>query len=344
MKTNIQGLTAEEFDALMKAQGEPAYRARQLFQWVHQKLVTDFEAMTNFSKVQRERFTSLWEVRHLGIEAVEQSKTSPTRKYLFKLPDGEGVESVLMIFENRLSACVSTQAGCAYGCVFCASGLFGLKRNLECWEILDQVYSMQRNATERISNIVFMGTGEPLANYDNTLKTIRLLNNPNGLGIGMRHMTVSTVGNVPMILKLADEGHPIRLAVSLHAPNDELRDKLMPVNKKYKIGELLEACRTYQSKVKRRMTFEYTLIDNVNDSPSLAHQLVNLLRGFRCHVNLIPLNPMDEYKGKAPSRNRVMAFQAILEEARIPVTVREERGQDITAACGQLRRRMMKGA
>lgn len=340
---NLKGLELPEIEALVKAEKESSYRARQIFSWIYEKQVSSFEDMTNLSKESRKRFSEIWEIKKLEIARVQQSEDRDTAKYLFQLPDGDTVETVLMYFDNRLSVCLSTQVGCAYGCEFCASGVMGWKRHLEAWEIVDQFLQIQRKQTERISNIVFMGMGEPLANYDNTLKALRLLHDPSGPGIGMRHMTISTVGLAPMIKRLADEGHPIRLAVSLHAPNDELREKLMPVNKKYKIADLMEACHYYQSKVKRRMTFEYTLIDQVNDSPSLAHEMVNLLRGLHCHVNLIPLNPMESYPHKAPPPGRVQAFQKILEDGGFPASVRQERGQDIQAACGQLRLRELKG-
>lgn len=339
---NLKGLRRSELEELLKSRGEPSYRGRQIFSWIHQKFVSSFEEMTNLGKNARTDYTALWSLESLKSMAVQPSSECDTVKYLFGLSDGEGIETVLMFFDNRLSVCVSTQAGCAYGCVFCASGQLGWKRNLETWEIVDQVLQIQKTRDDRISNVVFMGMGEPLANYDHLLSAIQIFHDPMGLGIGMRHMTVSTVGLVPGIKRLADEGLPIRLAVSLHAPNDELREKLMPVNKKYKLKELIEACHTYQSKVKRRMTFEYTLIHEVNDTRELARETAELLRGLRCHVNLIPLNPIREYAHASPPASRVRAFQSVLEEQGIPATVRAERGQDVSAACGQLRRTVIE--
>lgn len=344
MRQNIKGLDYHELEALMKSSGESSYRAKQIFSWLYAKSVASFEEMTNLSKKTREDFAARWQILSLPIVRTERSEECDTTKYLFQVTEKDAVETVLMVFENRLSLCVSTQAGCAYGCSFCASGLMGWKRNLEAWEIADQFLQIQKTQKERISNIVFMGMGEPLSNYDNVLKAIRILNHPLGPGIGIRHITVSTVGLVPKIKQLANEGLPIRLAISLHAPTDALRETLLPINKKYKIAELMEACRTYQSKIKRRMTFEYTLIGGINDSPSQAKALAKLLKGMRCHVNLIPLNPLPEYPHKAPPAEAVRAFQAALTAQRIPVSVRQERGQDISAACGQLRRRFVEAA
>lgn len=341
---DIKGMNLPELQALLKQEQEPAYRGTQIFSWIHQKGVNNFDQMTNLSKLAHDKFGQIWEINSLCVSAVQRSEECDTVKTLFQLPDGEGIETVLMFFDNRLTVCVSTQAGCAYGCVFCASGQLGWKRNLETWEIVDQVLQIQKSQKDRISNIVFMGMGEPLSNYNHLLQSIRILHNSYGLGIGMRHFTVSTVGLVPEIRKLADEELPIRLAVSLHAPQDDLRERLMPVNKKYKIAELLEACRYYQSKVKRRMTFEYTLIHQVNDQPESANQLALLLEGLRCHVNLIPLNPLAEYPHTAPPQKDVRIFQSLLEDHGIRATVRQERGQDISAACGQLRRYAMGGS
>jgi 23S rRNA (adenine2503-C2)-methyltransferase len=336
MKT-IKGLELFELENGMKDEGESSYRAKQIFSWLYQKGVSSFEDMTNLSKSMRQKLGQKWEIPKLELVRVQRSEDRDTTKFLFKLPDGEMVESVLMYFEDRLSVCVSTQVGCAFGCIFCASGLMGWKRNLEAWEIVDQVLEIQKRTDGRVSNLVFMGMGEPLSNYENTLKAIRILHHPLGLGIGMRHFTISTVGLVPMIKKLADEGYPIRLAVSLHAPIDDLRLKLMPVNKKYSISEILEACRYYQSKVKRRITFEYILIQGVNDDLALAKKLTEILKGVYAHVNLIPLNPLPEYPYRAPSEKQTKLFQNILEKMGIPATIRQERGQDIQAACGQLR-------
>jgi 23S rRNA (adenine2503-C2)-methyltransferase len=337
---NLKGLEQHELESLAEKEGESSYRGRQLFSWIYQKGIFSFQEMTNLSQGLRDRFSSIWNIQEIEAIKIQHSEERDAAKFLFQLKDGERIESVLMYFENRLSVCLSTQVGCAFKCAFCASGLKGWKRNLESWEIVDQFLQIQKRNKDRISNIVFMGIGEPLNNYDNTMKAIKILHDPLGAGIGMRHITISTVGIVPEIRKLAEEGAPIRLAVSLHAPVDELRGKLLPINKKYKISELIEACRYYQSKIRRRISFEYTLIKGVNDDLELAKKLASLVKGIICHVNLIPLNPMSEYPHQAPDSKHVRAFQFVLEKSGIPASVRQERGQDIQAACGQLRLEM----
>ncbi len=340
---NLKGLEQHELESLVKEEGESSFRGKQLFTWIYQKGVFNFQEMTNLSMSLREKFSSIWDIQEIRVIKTQISEERDTTKFLFQLSDGEMIEAVLMYFEDRLAVCLSTQVGCAFKCSFCASGLKGWKRNLEPWEIVDQFLQIQKREKDRISNIVFMGIGEPLSNYDHTLKAIKILHDPIGTGIGMRHITISTVGIVPMIKKLAEEGSPIRLAVSLHAPIDELREKLLPIAKKYKIAELMDACRYYQSKIRRRMSFEYTLIKGINDDLELAKKLASLLKGMIAHVNLIPLNPMSEFPYHAPDSKQVKAFQMTLEKFGIPVTVRQERGQDIQAACGQLRLQVEKG-
>ncbi|CAM9836406.1 unnamed protein product, partial [Phaeothamnion confervicola] len=342
----------DELEKLMGALGEPRYRAAQLIRWIYARYVSDFEQMTDLSKKFRALLQEHCVVPELALQIKQESAEQNTDKYLFRLPDGSFVESVRMRYveaetasedasgKGRIAICISSQVGCAMACSFCASGLDGLKRNLARWEIVDQVLQIQKHVSkngERVANVVFMGIGEPLHNYDNVLSAIRMINLQDGLGIGMRHLCISTSGLVPQIRQLAQERLPIRLAISLHAPTDSLRNEIMPVNKRWPLPELLSACREYQAMTDRRITFEYVLLDGVNDALPEAEALGELLQGFRALVNLIPWNPV-EGAGFSRSRPaRVRAFQRKVEEYGLKCTVRQEKGSDIEAACGQLR-------
>jgi 23S rRNA (adenine2503-C2)-methyltransferase len=327
------GLFPEELEAVLAEWGEPRYRARQVFHWLHRRAELDPEKMTDLpaSLRGRLRVTASHEVRRL------RSADGQTSKLLLCLHDGQDVETVEMLTETgRKTICVSTQAGCAMGCTFCVTGQFGFARNLDAGEIVEQVLRCSGDGRP-VTNVVFMGMGEPLANYDATLKAIRLLCHPAGLRLGARRITLSTSGIVPRILQLADEGLQIGLAISLHAANDEARSKIMPVNRRWPIAELLAASDEYAAKTGRRVSFEYTLIANVNDAPEQADELAALLRGRLAHVNLIPLNPTEDASLRAPSMERATAFERRVREGGIAATIRVNRGRDILAACGQLR-------
>ncbi len=336
-RINLMDLLPEELKELLEGMGQQKYRATQVFQWIN-KGVTDIDQMTNLSKALREELKS---VAYLGkLKTVRKlvSKIDGTVKYLFQLPDGNVIECVLMEYRHGLSVCISSQVGCKMGCRFCASAGAGFVRNLTPGEMLDQVISAGTDAGRRIGNIVIMGIGEPLDNYDNVLKFLRLVNHPQGLNIGYRHITVSTCGLVPAILRLAKENIPITLSVSLHAPNDSIRERLMPISRKYSIDKILEACKIYTVEIKRRVTFEYAVISGVNDSMDNAWELAGKLKGMLCHVNLIPVNHIEDGEFTRSDRQTMERFKAVLEGAGIETTIRRELGQDISAACGQLRR------
>lgn len=341
MKTDIKSLTLEELKTELTQLGEKPFRAVQIYEWMHVKLARDFDDMTNISKALRERlkeqfaFTALKEVR------VQESKIDGTRKYLLQLADGNVVESVWMRYHHGNSVCISSQVGCRMGCRFCASTLDGLERSLSASEMLDQIYAISILTGERVSNVVVMGTGEPLDNYDNLLRFLHLLTDENGLHISQRNVTVSTCGIVPNIRRLAEERLQITLALSLHATTDEKRKTLMPIANKYALDQVLDACRYYFSQTGRRITFEYSLVGGVNDTDEDARELIAIASGLNCHVNLIPVNPIKERDYVESGRERVLAFKQRLERGRIPVTVRREMGRDIDGACGQLRRRHM---
>jgi len=341
-KVDLKSLELTEMEELLSQLGEARYRGRQVCRWVLQKGVSSFGEMTNLSKDLQARLAEVAYIGKLELITKQVSQKDGTAKYLLGLPDGQAVESVLMIHQYGVSACVSSQVGCRMACRFCASTLGGLVRNLNAGEIYDQVLAMQQDSGRRVGSVVIMGSGEPLENYDQTLKFIRLVTAPYGLNIGARHITLSTSGIVPGIYDLAREGLPITLAVSLHAPNNEIRDQLMPVNKKFPIGELITACREYISITNRRVTFEYALMAGINDSPGQAEELARLLRGLLCHVNLIPINPVTERGLSRPEPPVIRRFQQVLQEAGIEVSIRRELGTDIDAACGQLRRRILE--
>lgn len=336
--TDIRSMDLPELTDWVKEMGEPAFRAKQIYQWLHVKLIDLPENMTNIPKNLIEK------IKEYGIYGAAEytrlvSKEDGTSKFLFLLHDGNVVESVLMKYKHGNSVCISSQVGCRMGCRFCASAIGGLVRNLEPSEMLSQVYQIQRISGERVSNVVVMGTGEPLDNYDNLIRFITMLTDENGLHISQRNITVSSCGIVPNIKRLADEKLTITFALSLHSPTDEDRRKLMPIANKYKIQELMDACRYYFDKTGRRVTFEYSLVKGENDSPEHARQLAELVSDMNCHINLIPVNPIKERDFCRSEENSVEKFKYILEKNQINVTIRRSMGRDIDAACGQLRRK-----
>lgn len=336
-----QDILALEFPALaqvMEELSEPPFRAKQVYEWLHKKLAASFDEMTNLSKALREKLGEQFEITPLAMADKRVSKNDGTTKFLFCLGDGSVIESVLMKYKHGNSVCISSQVGCRMGCRFCASALGGWERNLEVSELLSQVYEIQRISGERVSNIVVMGTGEPLDNYDNLLAFIRRISDEKGLHISQRNIALSTCGLADKIKRLAEEKLQITLAISLHAPNDELRRQLMPVARQYGIAEVLEACHYYYERTGRRITFEYSLIRGLNDSEEAARELSGLLGGFCCHVNLIPVNPIKERNYRHSEEKSLQKFKLVLEKNRINVTIRRELGSDIDAACGQLRK------
>jgi 23S rRNA (adenine2503-C2)-methyltransferase len=339
-------LSLEDWQAWLKENGEQSFRAGQVFDWLYVKRVGSFEEMSNLSKALRDKLTARFNFVSLKEIARQESKDG-TVKLLFELSDKNAIETVIMKHDYGNSVCVTTQVGCRIGCTFCASTLGGLKRNLSAGEIVAQVVQAQRllDATgERVSSIVIMGIGEPFENYEAMLKFLKLMNHEKGLNIGQRHITVSTSGIVPNIYKFADENMQINLAISIHAPNDELRSKLMPVNRRYPFAELVEACKYYLRTTGRRITFEYALMGGVNDAAEHAQELASVLKDMLplAHVNLIPVNFVLERDFKRTERDDIFAFQRILEKHNIPATIRREHGSDIAAACGQLRAQHME--
>lgn len=340
-KKDIKSLYLEELEEELGQLGEKSFRAKQIYQWVHQKLAADFEDMSNLSKALREKLRQQYTLTALNPVEVKISKIDGTRKYLFRLSDGNVIESVWMQYHHGNSVCISSQVGCRMGCRFCASTLDGLERNLTAGEMLDQIYRIQADTGERVSNIVIMGSGEPMDNYDNVVRFIRLISHDQGLNISQRNITVSTCGIVPGIRRLAKEGLSVTLALSLHAPNDEVRKTLMPIANKYRIQEILDACQEYFEETGRRLTFEYSLVSGVNDNLEEARALASLLKGMHGHVNLIPVNPIQERDYVQSDCRAIEAFQHYLESQKIAVTVRREMGRDINGACGQLRKSFM---
>jgi 23S rRNA (adenine2503-C2)-methyltransferase len=343
-KIDIKSLQLADLQEYIRGLGEPAYRAKQIADWIYRKRIESIEEMTDLPRTLRDRLTEEFPFGKLDIVRVLGSRDT-TRKFLFRLSDGNLIESVLIPASaalygsrsDRLTICISTQVGCAYGCKFCASGLEGFSRNLRPNEIVDQIMAIEREAGEKIDNIVFMGMGEPLANLDNLLRAIRIINAPWGIGIGARHITVSTSGLAPQIRKLAEEPPQIRLAISLHGATDEVRDRIMPINRRYNIETLLSACDYYISRKKQRLTFEYILIQAVNDSDEQAHLLAKHARRLKAKVNLIPYNTVSGLEWSRPSQDRQEKFLSILREHGATATLRREKGHDIDAACGQLR-------
>ncbi len=343
-KQDLKSLRRNELIRWFKKQGFKGYRADQLFNWLYKNGVDDFQEMKNLPETLKKGLSQRSFLSNLVLRDKVHSEDG-TVKYLWELRDEETIESVYLPYEDgRHSVCISTQVGCAMECRFCATGLGGLVRNLSAGEIVDQVLQIQKDVSQgefgnpRISNIVFMGMGEPLANMGSLLKAISILNDNNGLNIGMRRITISTSGLVPGIKRLANNELQLGLAISLNAPNDNLRDQLMPVNRKYPIEELLAVVRYYIEKTSRRVTFEYVLMKGINDSAELAYQTAALLKGLLCHVNLIPINPIEEFSLERPSERTIESFKKILSRDGIKTTIREERGKKIEAACGQLRR------
>ncbi|MCX6346222.1 MAG: 23S rRNA (adenine(2503)-C(2))-methyltransferase RlmN [Armatimonadetes bacterium] len=330
------GLNRAELSELCKTLGHPSFRAKQMAHWLYRKGVKSTEQMTNLPASLREELTKTAALTRS--EAIRESKSSDgTTKFLLRLSDGETIESVLLPYPDRVSVCISTQVGCSVGCAFCATADGGFLRNLTPGEVIDQVLTLQEKAEARVSHVVLMGMGEPLLNLPNVLKAIHILNDE--VGISMRRITLSTVGITPAIRKLAELDMQITLAVSLHAPNDELRKKLIPYAAKFPLNDLMSACRNYANTTKRRVTFEYLLIAGVNDSPHHALELSKLLARIMCHVNLIPYNEVAGKPFKKPSRKAIEDFRRVLEQNGIEVTQRIERGEDVSAACGQLKRR-----
>lgn len=339
MNKDIKSLSLPELTAEIEALGEKPFRAKQLYEWMHVKLVRGYDEMTNIPKSLKSKLEENFTYTALEEAAVQTSKLDGTKKFLFKLNDGNMVESVLMRYHHGNSVCISSQAGCRMGCKFCASTLGGLARNLTASEMLDQIYAISHSINERVSNAVVMGTGEPLDNYDSLVRFIRLLTDEHGLNISQRNITVSTCGLVENMRRLADEKLQITLALSLHGATQEKRRMLMPIAERYPIDEVVEACRYYFGQTGRRITFEYSLVGGVNDSREDAEQLCELVRGLNCHVNLIPVNPIVERDFVQSGKKEILAFKERLERKGIAVTVRREMGRDIDGACGQLRRR-----
>lgn len=337
-KKALKNFTEAEMKEFMKEIGEKAFRGTQVYSWIYKGAKT-FDDMKNIPKSLREKLEEVSYIGNIDIELKLESKDGKTKKYLFLLNDGNIIETVMMDYDSRVTVCVSNQVGCRMGCRFCASTMDGLVRNLEPWEILDQIMKIQEDTGKRVSNLVLMGSGEPLDNYDNTKQFLKIVNDEKGLNIGYRHITLSTCGIVPKIYELADLEIPINLAISLHSPYDEKRKEIMPVANKYSIKEILDACRYYIKKTNRRVTFEYSLIKGVNDGKKEAEALASLLKGMLCHVNLIPINEVDERDFKKPDKAFIYKFRDYLEERNIPTTVRISMGSDISGACGQLRRK-----
>lgn len=339
---DLTSYTKEELENLIVEElGDKKFRAGQVYEWIHKKHVTSYDEMLNVPKALKEKLESVAPMNSPEIITFQESKIDGTRKYLYKLYDNQVIESVFMRYKHGNSVCISSQVGCRMGCRFCASTLDGLVRNLTAGEMLMQVYGIERHTGERVSNVVVMGTGEPLDNYDNLVKFVKMLSDEGGTNISQRNITVSTCGLVPKIDELADEDLQITLALSLHASNQEKRESLMPIAKKYDIHEAVDACRRYFDKTGRRISFEYSLVSGKNDTAEDAAELSKLIKGINCHVNLIPVNPIKERDYEAPDRAAVIDFKERLEKNGINVTIRREMGRDIDGACGQLRKKYM---
>lgn len=336
---DIKSMDIEELAVFVASMGEPEYRARQIFKWL-QSGVSSFDEMTNVPKSLRDKLKDKSYIACCTIERKFQSKIDETVKYLFELYDGEFIESVLMKYEHGYTVCISTQVGCNMGCKFCASGLYGKTRDLTASEMLSQITAIQRDNDIRVSNVVMMGMGEPLDNFENSAKFLRLVSDEIGLNIGLRHISLSTCGVVKGIDKLATLNMPITLSVSLHAPFDDIRNNIMPINRKWNIQSLISACKRYQAVTTRRISFEYALISGVNDTDACAKELARITKGILCHINLIPANPVNENSFSKPQRGKINSFRNLLRSYGLTATVRRTLGSDIDASCGQLRRRL----
>ena len=337
-KKDIRAYTYEQLQEELSGIGEKAFRGKQIYEWLHVRLADSFDEMTNLSKALREKLEAQYVILPVEPAARQESKLDGTNKFLFRLWDGNMVESVLMRYKHGNSVCISSQVGCRMGCRFCASTIGGLERNLSPSEMLGQIYQIQKMIGERVSNVVIMGTGEPLDNYENFLTFIRLLTDEHGLHISQRNITVSTCGIVPRMYDLAKEKLQITLALSLHGSTQEKRKQLMPVANKYDLREVMEACDNYFHETGRRITFEYSMVHGVNDTEEDARELTALLKHRNCHLNLIPVNPIKERDFERPDRKNALNFKNKLEKSGINVTIRREMGSDIDGACGQLRR------
>ena len=338
---NLKSMTLGEMTRLFREMGQPAFRAKQVYTWLH-KGVRSYEEMTNLPKALREQLAKDYPLYAPQVVRKQESQRDGTIKYLWQLSDGNCVETVLMRYRYGNTVCISTEVGCRMGCAFCASTLGGLVRRLEPFEMLDQVLFTQVDSGQPISHIVLMGIGEPLDNFDNVMRFLELVNSPEGMNISMRHISLSTCGLVPKIDELAKRNLQLTLSVSLHAPNDAVRNTIMPVNRAYPSQELIDACRRYYGATSRRISFEYAMINGVNDRPEDAKELLRRMKGLPCHFNLIPLNHVEESPLKPSTREAVAAFQKTLEDGGIPATVRRTLGGDIDASCGQLRRKFTK--
>jgi len=334
-KINITGMTLEEMEALLKSIGQPKYRAAQLFNWIYKRAILSFDEMTNFAKLLRQQLDNMADIGHISIEKQLTSTDEQTTKFLFKLNDGLCVESVFMIDGKRRTVCLSSQVGCALRCSFCATGKMGFQRNLSAGEIIDQLLAIQRTLNVEVTNIVIMGMGEPFLNYDEVIKACDIISHDKGIAIGKRKITISTSGIVPAIKRFTKEDLRYKLAISLNAANDEIRTKLMPINKKYPIDELINAAKYYANKSRHRITFEYVMIAGVNDSVEHALNLSKLVKGLKCKINIIPYNSIDK-KQRPPSEVTINAFIRPFLNMNVVISVRRSKGVDIGAACGQL--------
>ncbi|MFQ9515027.1 MAG: 23S rRNA (adenine(2503)-C(2))-methyltransferase RlmN [Eubacterium sp.] len=341
-KKDIKSYNLRELKEQLTEMGEKPFRASQIYKWLHIDKAESFDEMTNISKDLRKKLEENYEITTLEPVKVLISKIDGTRKYLFRIKGGSVIESVLMRYHHGNSVCISTQSGCRMGCRFCASTLNGLDRNLTVSELLEQIYQIEKNINEKVSNIVLMGSGEPLDNFDNVTKFLQMISDENGKNISQRNITLSTCGIVPKMKELADMHPQVTLALSLHASDDETRKKLLPIANKYSIEQVLDACRYYFDKTGRRITFEYSLVSGVNDTKEEADQLSGILKGINCHVNLIPVNPIKERDFVQSEKAAIQRFKSRLEKNSINVTIRREMGRDINGACGQLRNETMK--
>jgi len=338
---NIKDYNLEELKNELKQLGEKPFRAQQIFKWLYEEKVESFDEMTNLSLELRQKLKEKYTMCNFKILKKQEAKDG-TIKYLFDILDGNAIETVLMRYHHGNSICVSSQIGCKMGCKFCASTGINFIRNLSTGEIVEQIIKVEQDTNERISNVVFMGIGEPLDNYENVVNAIKLINHPKGLNIGARHISISTSGLVPKIYQLAEENIQCTLSISLHATNNQKRSSMMPINNTYKIEELMKACKDYIAKTNRRISFEYALAKDNNDNLSDAKELVKLLKGMLCHVNLIPINKIENGQYSKSSNENIMKFRDYLNDHGIVATIRRELGSDIDAACGQLRRKNLK--